>query len=319
MIQTNLVQGFLGAGKTTYIERCIYDGSFHQTGTTLLLCFEEGEKDYDVEKLRAYRTALVGFDPVSFGEEESAQELAAKIEDFCLSAIEKYRPDRIYVEMNCMMPGLLQALPAEMEVVSSTTLLDGTTLETYYENLRQFLQNMLSSSTQAIINRCQEKEALEKYAAPFRLMNSRCDYLLENPLGYHEKAFARYLPYDLSLPSLWIEEEAYPLFHLDIQENPEHYAGKEITFLAQVRFHQQTPEDSFYLGRVLITCCLWDAQFLGFFCKRGDTPLPERGSWIRLTAVAQVMEDGDGKKIPLLNAKSWELVDPPKVQILGLS
>ena len=65
---------------------------FHKYGTTLLLSFEEGEEAYDETMLTERRPFLSCYD----GEENIAA--------FCSRSIETYRPDRIYVEMNTMMP-----------------------------------------------------------------------------------------------------------------------------------------------------------------------------------------------------------------------
>jgi len=63
-IDTRLVCGFLNAGKTTYIQDCIFHDFFHRYGSVLILCFEEGERAYDLEGLQRYvreRHVDVGF------------------------------------------------------------------------------------------------------------------------------------------------------------------------------------------------------------------------------------------------------------------
>ena len=55
-IETRLVCGFLDAGKTSYICDCIRNDYFHKYGTTLILCFEQGEEAYDEAFLAERRT-----------------------------------------------------------------------------------------------------------------------------------------------------------------------------------------------------------------------------------------------------------------------
>ena len=95
-IDTRLVCGFLNAGKTTYIQDCIFHDFFHRYGSVLILCFEEGEQSYDLDGLQSYRAAVAYYDRNE------------PIADFCARAIAAHRPDRIYVEMNAMLPKLRQ-------------------------------------------------------------------------------------------------------------------------------------------------------------------------------------------------------------------
>ena len=69
-IETRLVYGFLDAGKTTYIRQCIRDDRFYKYGSTLILCFEQGE---DVLRLGFGRSAGVRYDRCLRQEEGKAQ------------------------------------------------------------------------------------------------------------------------------------------------------------------------------------------------------------------------------------------------------
>ena len=118
-INTQLIYGFLDAGKTTYIQDTVTHDFFYKDGVTLILSFEEGEAEYDTTLLSKFRT-YVAF----YGSDESAR-------DFCLHAIEKYHPGRVYIEMNTMVENLREALPDALNVVYSTTLFLWDTLALY--------------------------------------------------------------------------------------------------------------------------------------------------------------------------------------------
>ena len=308
-VKTYLVQGFLDGGKTTYIQEQIFGGYFHKRGSTLIISFEEGMTEYDVGKLREYRTEIA----VYAGEEDVA--------DFCRAALKRVRPDRVYVEMNVMMEGLREKLPDCLESVFTVTLIDGTTLPLYYDNMRQLLQDMLKSSHMAIINRCEDREALAVYGVPFRLMNPRCDYLRQSAMGYSEKAFGRMLPYDLSESALEIGEEEHPVFHLDSHENPENYDGKSISFDAQVRSREDIPADSVWIGRSVMTCCMQDIQFLGFECSAADGVPAELsdGSWVHIRAEARLTRDRYNAPRLCLALQSVRPVSSPAQSIIGLT
>ena len=305
-IKTYIVNGFLDAGKTHYIQECIFGGFFHKRGSTLILAFEEGETEYDEEKLRAFRTAVA-----YCGEEDAAS--------FCAAALERFRPDRVYVEMNAMREGLRESLPPELHVVFTVTLLDGSTLPLWYNNMRQLVQNMIAVSDMAIFRRCPDKAALSPYAVPFRLMNRRCDFLWQSELGYSEKAFRLLLPYDISAPYLDIREEDYPVWHLDSHENPAAYEGKTVTFDAQVRPRDDLPEGCLFLGRSVMTCCVRDIQFLGFVCEIPEGEAPREGSWVRVTAQVCCREDRYRTRTVALKAPELRPAPAPERQVLGLS
>ena len=137
-IDTRLVCGFLNAGKTTYIQDCIVHDYFHKYGTTLILCFEEGEESYDEELLSSFRTS------VAFYEEDE------DVTSFCLRMIDRFQPERIYVEMNIMMDDLAGKLPEVMKPTFTLTLFDWSTLELYLSNLKQHVSTMVSASNQVI-------------------------------------------------------------------------------------------------------------------------------------------------------------------------
>ena len=305
-VKAYIVNGFLDAGKTRYIQECVFGGFFHKRGSTLILAFEEGETEYDEEKLRGFRTEVA-----YCGEEDAAS--------FCAAALERFRPDRVYVEMNAMREGLRESLPEELQVVFTVTLLDGTTLPLYYNNMRQLVQNMIASSDMAIFNRCPDKTALSSYAVPFRLMNRRCDFLWQSGMGYSEKAFGRLLPYDISADHLDIREEDYPVWHLDAHENPAAYDGKTVAFDAQLRARDDLPDGCLFLGRSVMTCCVRDIQFLGFVCDAPAGEAPREGSWVRVTAQAYCREDRYHTRTVALKGLKLDPAPAPGQQVLGLS
>lgn len=306
-IKTYVVSGFLDAGKTTYIQDCVFGGYFHKHGSTLILSFEEGEEAYDIEKLRGFRTEVVQYE----GEEDIAA--------FCAAALDRFRPDRVYVESNAMRESLREQLPEALEIVFTVTLIDGATLPLYYNNMRQLLQNMIAVSDMAIFNRCPAKEDLAPYSVPFRLMNRRCDYLWQSGMGYSEKAFGRLLPYDIGAAHLDIGDEDYAVWHLDSQENPAAYAGKTFTFDAQVKSRDDLPEGFVFLGRNVMTCCLMDIQFLGFACEYPEGDALREGTWVRAEAEAYVREGAYHTRSMALRVTSLRPIAPPERILLGLS
>ena len=210
IIETRLVYGFLDAGKTTYIQDCILNDYFHKYGTTLILCFEQGEEAYDLKALAEKRTSVAYY--------EGDTDVGA----FCWSSIEKNQPDRIYVEMNTMMQSLREQLPDFMQDGYAVTLIDWATLPLYFLNFRQMIKQMVAVSQQITFRGCPSKELLEPYSQPFRLMNQTASYLRQDPMGYHERAFDLFLPFSLAEEVIMITEESFLPFWLDALDHPEH-------------------------------------------------------------------------------------------------
>lgn len=274
-IKTSVVTGFMDAGKTTYIQDYIFRDFFHkrQEGKTMILCFEEGDVDYDIDRLCEFKTDVAIYE----GRDISA---------FIFSAMEKYKPNRIFVEANPMLKGLTDALNDLLNVTDTTMLIDALTLNVYYRNMLQYIQDMVSVSNPVIINRASSAESLAAYAAPFRLMNKKAGFLWESPMGYHEKVFGRALPYDLSSDKIFLSESDFPLWYLDQFESPKNYEGKELEMTAQLKYTDGTA----LAGRRVMTCCANDIQFLSVPVS-SDEMLPADGSYIRLKAIGSVYTD----------------------------
>ena len=298
-----LVAGFLEAGKTTWIQDCILHDYFHKRGTTLILALEDGETEYDTAALKAYRTEVAVA--------ESGEDITA----FCREALDRVRPDRVYVELNAMRPELRTLLPDCLKVVFTAALIDFTTLPLYYQNMRQQLQAVVAGADQVIFNRCPDKALLAEYGNAFRLMNNRASWLWEGPTGYHEKAFGILVPYDLTRPELTLDTTDFVAFMLDGRAAPEHYAGKTVRFLCQA---DALPEPGRFLaGRLVMTCCMADLQFMGFPCEYDGPEQPRPGSWHELTAEVALRPDAWGRPQLILLARSLTHAMPPEKLICG--
>lgn len=284
MIDTRVVYGFLDAGKTTYIQDCILNDFFYKRGKTLILCFEEGEEEYDEDMLAGRNTQVAYYD----GEED--------VTGFCLRQIENHQPDRIYIEMNAMMQGLREQLPAVCDVTYTVTWLDWATLGTYFKNFRQMINQMVQESQQVTFRGCPSKALLEPYAQAFQLMNHKASYLREDPLGFHEKAFDIFLPYSLDDEEIEITEDRYLPFWLDAAEHPEHYNEKKILFKDPLELRHVTDDASWSAGRVVMTCCMSDLQFMSFELITDDA-CEISGGWVTFDAAGEISADEYRRKV----------------------
>lgn len=319
-IRTHVVTGFMDAGKTSFIQELIFRDYFHKRehGKTLVIVFEEGEIGYDEEHLLEFRTEVVYWE---------GGDIAAFLSD----AIRTHQPDRIFVEANCMMEELMEKLKCSLSVNAVTMLIDASTLDLYYLNMLQLLQDMVKSADPVIFNRAEKKAQLEPYSTPFRLMNQRAGFLWESPMGYSEKVFGNALPFDRMQQHICLSEADYPLFYLDALEYPEHYAGKELEMDVQILYEESAQEShaeplgeegerepECKAGRTVMTCCMNDIQFLGFRLGNQKS-LPEDKSFVHLTAKASVVFDPYYKRNRLmLTPLSAEKIPVPSQLVLAV-
>ena len=211
-----------------------------------------------------------------------------------------------------MLPGLREKLPDELRIVVSEMMIDGSTLPLYARNMRQLLQDMVKASNQITINRC-DKSALKSYGQLFRLMNPKAIYLWQGEGGYHERAFEDFVPYDLNRDAIELSEADFIPFALDAAAHPEHYDGKTLTLEAQVAVERTGRK----VGRLVMTCCMSDLQFMGVACTGIEETDCSAGCWVRLTARGEVARDGYGRRLLVLRTLAANRIRPPEKALLN--
>ena len=258
------------------------NGFFHRRGTTLVLCFEQGKEAYDAQALAEKKSFVACHD----GKEDIAT--------FCSRSIEEYSPDRIYVEMNSAMPELKDCFPACMNVNCAVTWIAWDTLEQLFSDNVQQLSRMVTDSQQITFRGCPSKELLAPYSQAFRLMNQKASYLRQDPMGYHEKAFDLFLPFSLEAGEIEIPEEHYLPLWLDALDHPEHYEGKTLHFTSPLELRNDSGNAAWAAGRVVMTCCMADLQFMSFELESG-ADITEAG-WAVFDASGVLSADAYGRR-----------------------
>ena len=86
-----LITGFLESGKTTFLNFTLQQDYFSIDGKTLLILCEEGEEEYDMDKLKLTNTVV---EVIEDEEDLTPQRLAA------MDII--HQPERVVIEYNGM-------------------------------------------------------------------------------------------------------------------------------------------------------------------------------------------------------------------------
>ena len=294
-----LINGFLEAGKTTFLQFTMSQEYFQAEGRTLLIVCEEGDTEYDPELLSRTRTSAVYVDSL-------AELTPARLEELEI----QYNPERVLMEWNGMWNQDELALPEDWTIYQQITIIDGSTFELYVQNMKPLLGAMLRNSELVIMNRCDgiPDDKLTAYRRTIRAMSRESEIVLEDENGEIPQAsLEEDLPYDLNQPVIAIKPEDYGVWYIDCMDQPERYVGKTVEFTAMVLKSPKFPKDQFVPGRMAMTCCEADMTFLGFLCKWKDAASFRTKDWVRVQAEIGVEYQKDYRgEGPVLYAKKVE-------------
>lgn len=269
-----IINGFLDAGKTTFIIDTLKNDGFYQQGTTLLLVCEEGEVEYDQTDLSKYNVHVATF---------------ASVEDFTADAIyrltEECHPDRIIIELNMMWDSNKMSFPSTFQVAQIVSFIDYTTFPVYYNNMRQLFVDHLRFSDLVIINRCDDASELAKYQTSLKLINSNAHFLVMDTKGNVQEAFEEPLPYNIDDPIIKINDEDYARWYIDTFDHKERYEGKIVEFNGIVLKNKKLPKGTMIVGRYALTCCDKDMQLYGHLCVLNDKDVKFKSKmWVNVQA-----------------------------------
>ena len=299
-----LITGFLDSGKTTLLTDTLNMDYFNDGQRTVLLMCEDGEEEYDQQQLSHRNCRLI---PI-----ESQEQLNTA---FLQEIDRRYQPERVLMEYNGMWPIQILRdlkLPKNWGLYQAIDVIDGTTFETYRNNMQSMIIDMVTEADMVLFNRCTADMPMSGWKRSIRAANRMCEIVFEDDRG-EELEVEDILPYSLEEPHITLEDPDYGIWYLDIQEHPERYVGKTITYKAQTMTGMRLPKGSFVPGRNAMTCCAEDIRFFGFLCKYDKVRSLKKGEWITVTAEIKWEEaavyEGEGV---VLYAQSVEKAERPE-------
>lgn len=166
-----LFTGFLGGGKTTFIQDTLNSPDFDPEVPTLLLVCEEGEAEYDISAFASPENVFVEY----IDDEADLTRMALqKLES-------KYRFDRILVEYNgmWMLQSLFASLPPNWIVAQEMLFVDATTFLMYNQNMRQLCFDKMQTAELVVFNRCTKGFDKMPFHKEVRVANRRSQILYE--------------------------------------------------------------------------------------------------------------------------------------------
>ena len=306
--------GFMDSGKTTLIQETLFENGFAEDDDRILIiACEDGDVEYDTEKLKTINASVATIDTEAEFNTEHLQEIA-----------DQYRPDVVFVEYNGTW-GVGEVyemeLPKNWVIVQSLATVDATTFEMYMANMRSMMMEQFFQAEVVIFNRCDDNTPKSKFRGNIKAVNRPAQIVYERADGtIDDREEER--PFDINADVIEISDADYALWFMDCMENPKKYDGKKVHFLGLV----YNPKDGklkrgvIVPGRFAMTCCVEDITFLGMMCKTGMENTPEHRSWIDLTARIKVEFAREYKgKGPILYPIEMKPAEKPQDELVYFS
>ena len=303
-----LITGFLESGKTTLGLTILGNERFTNGGKTLIICCEDGEKEWDAASLAKGKGVLVMLED----EEEFTAARLQALED-------EHKPTCVILEYNSMW-GIEKLdtlrLPRLWDWAQMVTTADGTTFDNYMTNMRKLLTDPMKIADMICVNRCKPEFNKGSWRKQLRAMNSSATIFFENLDGTIDDGITdEDLPYDMKADPIVMTDEQFGTFYVDSMDHPERYDGKRVRLVGQAWKRPKFPKGYYYFARNAMTCCTNDIAPCGWVCKGDRTP--DNKTYFTLTARCQKVEGPDGQVALMLHELLTEKAKTPHEELVS--
>ncbi|MBQ7652837.1 MAG: hypothetical protein IJS93_00485 [Clostridia bacterium] len=300
-----IVNGLLEAGKTHFLNEAIDQETFIDASAKgVILQCEEGLEEYDESVLKRNHLTVISFDNESDFTESKLKEI-----------VTKYDPDVVYIEHNAMWTKF--ELPDWMEVNQTLTVIDASTFRVFLNNMRQKIVDILTPSEVVIMYNCDDQKEVSALKRNIMVINRNLNFLLFDSNG-RPVSLEDDLPYKLC-DEITLKDDDYAVFYFEMNEYPERYFNKYVTFLAKINLEKKLPKGFFLASRLCMTCCVNDIQPLFTICDNRSAKVAVKDdSWGIIRGQIKYNQDPEGRPIPYLELASVTPASAPENEVLGL-
>lgn len=311
-IPVYVINGFLEAGKTSFIKSTLQDEDFSGGEKTLLLLCEEGIEEFDEKFLKKYNCVV----EVVEEEEELNSDLLEELN-------RKHKPKKVMFECNgmWMMKNVFDSVPDGIwQIVQVITIVNNTTFSVYANNMKSLLADQVTNSEMVIFNRCEESDELVISRRMIKALNRRAQVFFEDERGELIDVQDDVLPFDINADVIEVEDDDYGIWYIDAMDHPDKYNGKIIKMKGIVYKPKNYPKQCFAFGRHAMTCCADDIQFIGSICVYENAKELKEGDWIVLTGEIESKYNPEyNENVIFIKCKSYEKSQQPKDEIVYFS
>ena len=302
------VNGFLEAGKTTFIKELIGRESFRISGKTLILLCEEGEVELTDEELAETNSVM-----------ELIEEEADFNEDNIASIEKKYRPERVIVEFNGLWNRKNLNFPWYWDDIMEIAVFDATTFKLYSDNMRPFLAEQVRCAELVLFYKADEmRDKLASYARNIKAINNGAAFVFRGAKGDIILDPDENLPYDINMDELVLDDEGFVVMCMDSLDRYEKYEGKRVHFIA-CAYKMKVGDCEFIAGRQIMTCCEADMSFAGIICGYQKAYEIENREWVEITGIIRVRFDELMQRdIPVCRVVEINKAEIPEDEIVSM-
>lgn len=296
-----VIRGILEGGKTSFIMDSIAHDLFGDVGRGLILSQEEGEIEYDLELLKSKDFTVRNIERIEDWNGENINNI-----------IHETRPQVVFIEVNEMWDFNNMKVPSFFDIEQTIGLIDGTTFNVYINNMRQKMVDFIKTCDLVIINRCLPTPETSQMKRNVKLINNGCQVMAIDE-NNNELKLESDLPYSVKDKEIKVDFNDFGIWYVDTFDSRDRYEGKIIEFDCMAVFSPKLPPKSFVAGRLAMTCCANDIQFIGHLCAHIRGGKIKNRSWIHLRAKIHYMKFGGNQEEQLvLEEISYEPIPEPK-------
>ncbi len=303
-IPVYLFTGFLESGKTKFINETLGDERFNAGERTLLLLCEEGIEEYDMTN---YPGKNVFIEIIEEKEELTSENLT--------NLVKKHKAERVIIEYNGMWQNgeIYAALPRNFVLNQEFCFVDSNTIMNYNANMRNLVFDKFSTAELIVFNRLDENDDFMPFHKLVRAVSRRADIAYEYKSGYVKyDDIVDPLPFDVNAEVIEIEDRDYALWFQDMMNDTDKYLGKTLKFKGIVARDGKIPDDTFVVGRHVMTCCADDIQYCGIACDWSGSKTLVTNDWVIVTVKFSVGKHRLYKSAgPILKAVSVSRTSAP--------
>ena len=300
--------GFLDSGKTRSIKTSLYDERFNQGESTLIICFEQGDEEYDNKFLKTTNSEVVYLDSINDLTIEKQKELN-----------KQYDTDRIFIELNGMEDDNLlynNGFCKEWELAQTLVTIDASKFTLFMNNMRQFMFNHVVNAECAILNRADGVD--KKYLRNnLKSINQRLELIFEDLDGNISKIVQDDL-FDTS-KDLFIEDIDYGLWYMDAVDNSDKYDNVKITLKIKKCKDDEINPGVVVMGRQAMVCCANDIQDIALSVVNADKYNLEDNKYYYVTGIIHSLRDEDNYKVCVLYADDIKEAEPPLEDLVNFN
>ena len=209
------VNGFLDAGKTTFIKELLEQEYFDTGEKTLLLLCEDGDTEYEDQFCREHNVII-----------RWVKEEANFTEQNIRCIEDEVQPERIIVEFNGMWDSNEILSRWKKDKVLEIVIINAESFELYLSNMKSYMTRQIRSAYMTIFRSCDGMEdKLARFRRSIRAVNPQTNFVFKNKDGEINPRLDEDLPYDIQADFIELNDRTFGIFSKAIKipySNPQH-------------------------------------------------------------------------------------------------